>query len=971
MSTYTYYNRLTLVHPKDVNSLDISKGRIIAETATTGKFILSDISWDSAISPNKDTAIAYNTTGDIKIYEPLGVRLLDYIRFAALEVGLDNHLDARFFLEMEIVAETIPDNKQFRYIWPIMFLATEVKSSVNERGTEYNIKFIHTGQHAQTDMVQPIKEPLKIDGVSDVQGYFKEFGRKLELMEFKYAEAGQKAGKGGAPGGDHPAAQDPYHDEFHFIVDPRIEKYHLSTKGPSDGAVQGSWTRFVPFVQDHFTVSAKSGTTIVSQIQRVLASCQESADLYLLNYGDMPGAGKSGSQSSDANKKALKNAMGKIYNFFRVETHSVYKEFDYIRGRYAVKHVFIIYAALQPTLYQYPDELDELNKPENKGKVEQKLKAYIQEGLLRKAYYYMYTGLNTEILKLNLQLNQAYYLPSFPMVWTDRGTAGPGPMKPYNYNRNISPYARSGEDADTRNAIVKNQKEAQKLSSQIQTEKDSSKKKELQKQLEQRKAAIDELKAKTTTQAAQSTGNSPITNRAELLDSLKNLYVEDIDYKQGLSVAAQYTPGHRPRMEPDEPVSKLDQKKTENDGLMDKIFTVQLAARDLVELELEVRADPYWLGQPNMILSGKKYIDKLDLPPALLQRINSEIPKIDPDYATRESSWGDYDQAKIYKGGNLFYLNCQLPVNDFGEDDTMKFDQIDQVIGIYQVIKCKNEFKNGQWTQTLNCIRDLTIPSKFLPRASIGETTFEDYVAAAIADPNRALDDMKTKKTEEVSSRNTQADNQGLSQLRGDQGMGTAGVVPDSTTSTKPDIKNAQSLFEKKLASNPPPAVTPPVDYANSLVAQGKSKQEAYALAKEKFNKENKDYFNHLEKVNNEAYKEAGVTNNKPYSSNTLAGLVTQRSGNGGLEDWKANNTQRPGAWALNNPGGLGFDAKTGRANQYDTYGDGMKAVNNYYNYGSSVSANGRQGTDRYLLPSGNKGSELDYIASKSKGTRQ
>ena len=104
--------------------------------------------------------------------------------------------------------------------------------------------------------------------------------------------------------------------------------------------------------------------------------------------------------------------MGKIYNFFRVETHSVYKEFDYIRGRYAVKHVFIIYAALQPTLYQYPDELDELNKPENKGKVEQKLKAYIQEGLLRKAYYYMYTGLNTEILKLNLQKKLMFTIPT-------------------------------------------------------------------------------------------------------------------------------------------------------------------------------------------------------------------------------------------------------------------------------------------------------------------------------------------------------------------------------------------------------------------------------------------------------------------------------------------------------------------------------------------------------------------------------
>jgi len=746
MATYSYYTRLTLVHPKDVNSLDVTKGRILAETATTGKFIISDLSWESTLAPNHNTAIAYAIQGDLKVYEPLGFRFLDYIRFAALEVGIDNHLDARFFLEIEIVSETLSDNKQFRYIWPIMFLATEVKNSISEKGTEYNIKFIHTGHHPQTDMVQPLKEPLKIDDVSTVKEYFKEFGRKLELMEFKYAEAGQKAGKAGEPGGDHPSATDDYHDEYHFIVDPRLDDYHLSTKGESDGAIQGTWfgatnavRRFVG-AQERFTVTAKTGTTLISQIQRVLSSCKETSDLYMLNYGDMPAAGKNASQSSDANKKELRKAMGKIYSFFRVETHTVYKEYDYIRGRYAVKYIFIIYAALQPNLYQYPDELDELNKPENRGKVETKLKAYIQEGLLRKAYYYQYTGLNTEILKFNMSLNQAYYLPSFPMVWTDRGVAGPGRMNPYNINRNISPYARSKEDADTRQAIIKNQSEAQKLAKLKQTEKSSSKRAELQKEIDKRNAAIKELKEKTNTQNLTPVNNTSVSNRAEFLDSLKNLYIEDVDYHQGLTASEQYGAAHRPRMEPDEGVSRLDQKKSENEGLMEKIFTVQLGGRDLVELDMDVRADPYWLGSPNMILSGKKNIEKLGLPPAVLQKINEEMPKIDKDYATRNNSWGDYEISKIYKGANLFYLNAQLPVNDFGEDDLMKFDQVDQVIGIYQVLTCKNDFKGGQWTQTLHCIRDLTIPSKYLPRASIGSTTWEDFVNAAVADPVRALD---------------------------------------------------------------------------------------------------------------------------------------------------------------------------------------------------------------------------------------
>ena len=969
MATYSYYSRLTLVHPKDVNKLDPSLGRIIAETATTGKFILSEISWDGNVGPNKDTAVAYNTRGSLKIHEPLGVRLLDYIRFAALEVGINNHLSAMFLLEIEIVAETVPDNKDLRYIWPIMILATEVKGGVSERGTEYNIEFIHAAHHSQTDMVQPIKETLSVGGVSKVEEYFKNFAKELELLEFKYAEAGQKAGSMSGGGGDHPAASDPYHDEYHFILDPRIKNYTMTTKEGADPAVQGSWGGLGK-LWGSYNISAKPGTTLTSQIQRVLASTKESSQLYLENYGSMPGAGKSASQSSDANKKSLKDAMGKIYNFFRIETYTVYKEFDYIRGRYAVRHIFIVYLALQPNLYQYPDELDELNKPANKDKVVQKLKAYVQEGLLRKVYYYMYTGLNTEILKFNIQLNQAYYLPSFPVVWAERGSTGPGAMLPHNFSRAISPYGRNSDDTKTRNAITQNENEARKLSGQIQTEKSSSKKKELQKQLEQRKAAITELNAQLNASGKQTTVNkNSVGNRAELLSSLSKLYIEDVDYQTGLTEAAKLTPGHRPRMEPDKLISQTDIKKEENEALMDKIFTVQLAARDLMELEMEVRADPYWLGQPNMILAGKKGIEKLELPPAVTQEINSYItPAIDPDYATRDNHWGSYNSAKIYKGGNLFYLNAQLPVNDFGQDDTMKLDQVDQIIGIYQVNKIKNEFKNGAWTQTINAIRDLTIPSQFIPRASIGETSFEDFMQQSISDPERALDNLNSKPKEEVKERDKTAENLSISKLTGTQGMGAAGLVPGTTSSTKPEINAAKNIYDKKLAANPPPTVTPPVEYAAQLVKEGKSKDQAYSEAKAKFNTEINNYYNHLEKLNKDSYKEAGVADYKPYSGTSLAGIVTKRSGSGGLEDWKANNKDRPGAWALNNPGGLGFDAKTGRYNQYDSFDNGIKSVNDYYNYGTGVPPNQRQGSDRYLLPKDNTKSETDFIMLKSKG---
>ena len=998
MAYYTYYTRLTLIHPKDIGKMDPSVGKIIAETATTGKFIIGDITWDSAVASNPMTTLAMNTQGEMKIYEPLGMRFLDYIRFAALECGIENHLSAAYLLEIEILAESMPDNKEFRYIWPIMFLSTEARTG--EKGTEYAIKFVHHSHHSQTDMVQPLKETLTIDGVSKVEEYFKEFGKRLELMEFKYAEAGQKAGSGGQPGGDHPAASSPYHDEYHFILDPRIKDYTFTSKDNADPGVKGSWTNYLPFTTNRFNVSARSGTTLISQAQRVLSSTNEAANLYLEEYGRVPGAGKSASQSSGENKDALKKALGKIYNFFKIESHTVYKEFDYIRGRYAVKHIFIIWLALQPNLYQYPDELDELNKPENKSKVEQKLKAYIQEGLLRKAYYYTYTGLNTEIIKCNLTLNQAYYLPSFPVIWTERGSTGPGKMKPYNFSREISPYARTASDAENGKEIAEAQAAARKLSQQAQNEKNESKKKELVRQQKEKEKLVEELKAKKSASGTTtSTNKNQLTNRSDLLKSLSNLYIEDVDYQSGLQASAQATPSLRPRVEPDTPVSKLDSKKDENENLMDKIFTVQLAARDLLELEMEVRGDPYWLGQPNMCLAGLPNLDKLDLPPALKGELESKIPEIDPDFSNRNSSWGNYGNgAKFYKGGNLFYFNAQLPVNDFGQDDLMKFDQIDQILGIYMVQTCKNEFKNGQWTQVLKCVRDLTIPSKFIPRASIGETTFQDYVNEATSDPNRALDSFNQNRSNKVDERNQQAASQGFANTGGGAATGNPiiaqGTQPGNPNTrpgslrdraTQANVARAAAAKEKLdngLKTNPAPDCDSPVDNAsqstkgpgNNAMSVGTfevttplSKQQAYAEAKQQFYNQVTAFFKHLETLNIQAYKDAGVVDYVPYKGETLAGLVIQRSGSGGLEDWKKNNT-KPGPWSINNPGGLGYDSSTGTYPSYKSFYEGLLAVNSYYNYCQGVPANGSQGADRFLLPIDSTMNELEYIQMKSKG---
>lgn len=972
----TYYSRLTIVNPQNINKLDPRLGVVIAETAATGRFVMGEINWDNLVSPNFQTSVAYNGYGDLKIFEPMGFAFFDYIRAAAFEVGCENHLDARFLLEIEILAENFISetgmNSPFKYIWPIMLVSTDVKSSVSEKGSEYVLKFIHSNHHSQTDLVQPIKDTTKIKA-GDVKTFFELLSIELENKEYKYAEARQKAGSGANPGGAHPAAKDNFHDEYHFLVQPDIESFTFTSKGKADPAVKEAWFSGGIFGKQKWDITARPGTTIISWINRVLMSTKEVSDLLPgKKQGQKPGA----SGSSEANKKVIEDNMGKPYQFFRIETYTVNKNFDYIRGRYAVKHIFLIFLADQPNMYQYPDELDLLNKQSSKDKVVSKLNYYIQEGLLRKVYYHNYTGLNSDIIKVDLQFNQSYSLPSFPVIWTDRGQTGPGQMNVQNYRKEVTPYVQNDKNGVARKELKELQQTAIVASAEINRKgTDKARKAALEKYIQTVNAMIVEKENALRAKEKASMPTNAINNRTELLEAMSPKFAEDVDFKKIYNeiLATNYS-SLRPRMEPDVIGEDIDIIKSENEKLMEKIFTVLLAPRDLVDMELEIMADPYWLGMPNVMLVGKNQLDKIEFSSTNDGQIkkliedklggDGETPGLDPDWGSRVNTWGDYGQAQFYKGANLFYFNSQAPTADWDESDTMLFNTTDQILGIYQVWSVTNSFKDGRWTQKLKARKDLTIPSYILPKGVIGEVTFEQYMNNAINSDVREADKVNELRQQAVKERTGQAQ---LDNLSGDNAMGAAGVVRNDVNNSSQPVQAALNTYREKLKENPAPVVADPVAKAKELQASGLSKDQAYAQAKQQYIDQTKEHFAHTNKLTAEAYAANGVVDYKPYPAETLAAETLQKSGSGGLEDWKRNNTQRPGPAAINNPGGLGFDARTGTYNKYSSFDEGVRATTEYYNFGNGVPTNGNQGQDRLLLPKDWKGSANDYIVKKSK----
>lgn len=990
---HTYYTRLTLVHPQDVQKLDPRLGVVIAETATTGRFVLSDISWETHCAPNATTITALHGYGDLKIYEPIGMSMFDYIKAAAFQLGMYNHLDARFLLEVEVIAENMPkEGTEFKYIYPIMFIASDIKSSVMEKGTEYNIKFIHTGHHAQTDLVQPIKETIKLPGKT-IGAYFQDLQNALETKEYKYAEARQKAGKTAAPGGDNPAYYDDFHDEYHFIIQDEIAKFSFTDKGRADSAVQGAWLFGIGGAFGKFNVTARPGTTIVQHINKVLESTKESADLLL---GKSIGKPSDATGSSASNRALIESELGKVYKFFRIETYAVYKSFDYIRQRHAVRHVFFVFLADQPNMYQYPDEVDLLNKQKNKDKAVKKLQYYIQEGLLQKLYYHNYTGLNTDIIKVDLQFNQAYSLPSFPVVWADRGETGPGAMNLQNYNRRISSFVHKDDlgairqemEVFRRQAVRANDQirqlitrygngDPEKFQKFIDNNKNSNVRQEyndLQKYIEKVNGDIKQRETAYNTKLKETGLANAINNRAELLMNLD--YAEDYDTDTFKRIYETYLstefPNLIPRMEPDVIGENIDIIKVENERLMEKIFSVMIAPRDLVELELEIFADPFWLGMPNVMGQGQKGLEKIffsaEYDEKLKSLLNKKMPRIDPDWKTKEPVWKNYGVAPWYQGAPLFYFLSQIPDGQYNNNDMLAFTASDQIAGIYMVYHVTNELKEGKWTQKLKSRRDITIPTQFLPKSINGELTMDQFIEWTMEQPNVAQEMMEQSRQAE-RSRTTDAE---LENLTGN-GSGAAGVQLSEAASTRPGINAAYERQKAILSENPPPVVDNPVEVAEALVSEGRSKKDAYDLAKNRYEQQLGSYYQHIEAANKKAFAEAGVSDVKPYSAETMKALAIQRDGVGGLNNWKAGNTTMLGPSALNNPMGVGGNPTIGRYGKYNTWQDGLKAGSDYYNYGVGVSSGANRASDRLLLPTNSPSgvkNELKHISIKSAGGR-
>lgn len=314
-------------------------------------------------------------------------------------------------------------------------------------------------------------------------------------------------------------------------------------------------------------------------------------------------------------------AIGLKYSSYKVIPQVKNIEFDPLRGDYQKEITFVIYKHIMPETIIDSNQIAQSARLENQNRI---LKEYFDTGLLRKKYDYLYTGKNTEVLNFNIKLQYAYYLIS-PVF------GGQVDHSNLRDSIEISEKVRSVEGAKSayvraRNTLLQDLETTGGLSANLGVQFDES--------LAEFTKSADEL--------------WEISNKTPLPSFQSDVVDNSYSY-----------------------VSESDEAAVALARFGSVQANIENSA-DLLEIELGIRGDPYWLGNP-----------------------------------TGTTGFGG-DSAPYILGGPMFFLNINLPrpENDNGQRPPSTEYYIS---GVYKVISVISEFRNGQFIQYLKAVRMTTV----------------------------------------------------------------------------------------------------------------------------------------------------------------------------------------------------------------------------------------------------------------------
>jgi hypothetical protein len=167
-SGYSYRNKSNFIvksggvgDTKTITTLDEDARSINVE------YFIDDVTVDSIVSPNPFSGITFATNVEFKITEPYSISLfLQTLFLAAQEAGYTNYLDAPYVLECEFVGFDAEGQMSSIEKRVLLIKLTDINFSVDAGGSIYNVTALPWTHGALTDTVQRVRTDITIGGSS-------------------------------------------------------------------------------------------------------------------------------------------------------------------------------------------------------------------------------------------------------------------------------------------------------------------------------------------------------------------------------------------------------------------------------------------------------------------------------------------------------------------------------------------------------------------------------------------------------------------------------------------------------------------------------------------------------------------------------------------------------------------------------------------------------------------------------------
>jgi len=694
----TYNWTMYMVRPEDVNKYDqvinSNNVKIIAQSGVEAEINIQSVQQNLKLAFNKQAVNreAVANVFSFSLVEPGGATLYTRIARAAQDLGIVNHLKAAYLLELKFIGyeqDGAPtQNITPPYYW--MCTMTSLDFAYSEGATQYRADLIETTQDAFKKLILTTKQDMTV-AASTFGGFLQGLQKQVNIQEDK--QVANSSGRSLS------------HD-YVFGVTEKASPFLEWSFGSSPDSSQSTSTpdefgRSRPTGENttagnvdlgnvsvtgtgNLTFTIPKGTRLTDLIVMALFQTTE--------YRKLPTDEGGFHKDNPNDAKAKATTWKDLSQWIVFDTDTVYQMYDPISRDWAKEITINVHAIAVPELHHDVDSYEEVIKSRSIQK--ERLQSIIRKDLLKKRFDYYHTGLNTEVLNLDIYLNTTYYQIQALNQGAGRfvaNTFGGEGTPGSEFNIKKTALLEVNEKINAQNALIrenegnlKNARNAMQANGSadnfnpnedahnsgivVQSQNRIKDAKEEIKTLEQSKGPLEDqvILLEQQIKAENRVNNGAFNNQSGRYLTQSELFGVNKNNDEYDNFPLTHD------------IAPINSKATNGPDEGDTAGAVFLGAvelnleslGDLVQQQITVRGDPYWLGRPK----------------------------------SRKST---LEGANYTRGGVSYFLNLDFPTYPDPDTGLMRIPEANYgIVGLFRVHTVDVSYTDGQFTMTLQSYRD-------------------------------------------------------------------------------------------------------------------------------------------------------------------------------------------------------------------------------------------------------------------------